>query len=664
MSGRIIHFDPRAGASAERNVADFVALCRDSTILRAKEQFELNTWEPGYTLKGKNAQQRIIFSTLVAASENAREPSMAEPFLSFAKCALVYLQGVRAIVSQAVRLAALRCIEFALSEQGTDISVTAVRPIILDAAVDEATRRFGAEAAYRIAGQIRIIAELIREKRFAYLPIRWEHGLKKPRELGSRISKESMAARERRLPSAAAIRAIGGIYQIATRTNDVIIINALAIMLCAPERVNELLRLQRNCIVQGDGRFSDKVGIRWQGSKGADNTVKWLPSEMASIAKESLDRLHACTHAGHRIASWYVRHPNEIFLHEGAAHLRGRQHVSFSEIALLLWGERGSVRSAKAWCKRQKITPLFANGIECVCFREVELAVLRYLPAAFPFLPGTSTESCENALMVVRRYEMSDDRLPYECMFALIDINSINDRLDGGERRGVRSIFSSYDFTEDNGSPIKITTHMFRHWLNMLAQMGGLSDAEIAAFSGRRDVRQNRAYDHMSSEEVQAPIALAMKEFGFTRELAVHVPRTLVSRGNFSDIIGDRAAHTTLFGYCVHDFASEPCQMYRDCLNCQEQICVKGEAHKLENLRHVREEMEVSLTNARHAMSEGDYGADLWVRQQEQSLERVKMLIGYLSNPEVPDGARIRVAPNSVPALLEPGAARIGSVLL
>ena len=48
---------------------------------------------------------------------------------------------------------------------------------------------------------------------------------------------------------------------------------------------------------------------------------------------------------------------------------------------------------------------------------------------------------------------------------------------------------------------MRIRTHAFRHYCNTLADRGGLSDLELALWSGRRDVRQNAAYKHDAVEQ-------------------------------------------------------------------------------------------------------------------------------------------------------------------
>jgi hypothetical protein len=59
------------------------------------------------------------------------------------------------------------------------------------------------------------------------------------------------------------------------------------------------------------------------------------------------------------------------------------------------------------------------------------------------------------------------------------------------KRGATQSIFARYGFTEADGSPIKLTSHMFRHWLNTLAQQGGMGEHEIARWFGRKHSGHN-----------------------------------------------------------------------------------------------------------------------------------------------------------------------------
>lgn len=642
MSASVLHFVPQAELDPTANVEAFVDVCRASEVLSANAQFDKNTWDAG-RFKGQNKVNRVVFSTLEAAAKAESEPSLPAPFLDFAKGMIVYLQDKRPVESQSPRIAALRCLEAALRQMNKASRPTAVNPEVLDTAVELGKAQVSASVAYRWAGQLEEIAKTMNANGFITLRQPWNHGQKKPSETGTRISKDAFQARQEKLPSRAILRALAGIFTQASEARDVLVSSNTALMICAPERINEVLRLRRNCLVEGDGEFQGKLGLRWSGSKGFENTTKWLPSEMVPVAREAVANLLQVTAQAHELARWYTKNPGAVYLHDGARHLRDKSVLTPSEIALLLWDDETNESNAKTWAyTTHKLTGYKGvNGRTGYRFADVEQAVLGMLPSTFPFMPGDPDLRCEDAMAVMPVNAMHTVKRTYVCMFTTIDYGALTDHYGAREGR-VRSIFDRFGYTEDDGSPLELRSHALRHYLNTLAQTGGLSSAEIALFSGRKDVKQNRAYDHMTSDEVQAPISLALKN-GFTSDLVPDQPqRNLIERPEFRGL-GIPAAHTTEFGWCQHDFASEPCQMYADCINCEEQECVKGDAHKESNLQSLKDETEFLLDKARQALGEEEYGADTWVAHQTKTLDRVNQLLTILRNPFVPMGARIRL---------------------
>lgn len=648
MSASVLHFIPRSELEPQENLAAFVELCRQSAVLNARGQFESNAWVMGHR-KGKNSIQRAVFSTLEAAQTSSPTPVFPSTFLEFAKAIIVYLQDRRPVVSIAQRISALRCLETALREWSKDSRPTAVNVEVLDTAVELARKRLSPHAAYRVAGQLELIADSMHTHGFITLRQPWTHGMKKPNDLGSRISKAAMQARQDRLPSAAALRALAGIFQDAVQPMDILVSSYTALMLCAPERINEVLRMRRDCLVEGEGRFSGRLGLRWAGSKGAEDTTKWLPTQMTPIARDAVSNLLKVTTSAHDIAAWYTMHSDTLYLHAGACHLRGKDLLTLADLALILWGDEDATGSAKVWAQTTKRLSPVALGGRRVGYRfdDVQRAVIAMLPSTFPYVIGAPGLLCKDALAVIRVNENHETRSTYLCMFSCADNNTITSELGG--RKDMRSIFDRFGYAEDDGTPIALRTHSLRHYLNMLAQMGGLSSAEIAIFSGRKDERQNRAYDHRSSEEVQAPISTALKA-GFTGNLVIAGPRELISRNEFRGM-GLVTAHTTEFGWCSHNFASEPCQMYRDCINCEEQECIKGDAHKESNLRSLEAETEYLLQQAKEALTDEEYGADNWVLHQTKTLERIKAMLAILVDPSVPPGSRIRLDLTNAPLI-------------
>ncbi|SFE07387.1 integrase [Paracidovorax konjaci] len=647
----VLNFVPRAELDAAGNLRAFIALCRESDVLDARAQFEQTSWDIGH-LKGHNKLHRAIFSTLESSkprSKSEAQVGLPKPFVDFAKATIVYMHDMRPVESQAPRVAALRCLEATLRQLNKGSRPTAVDPTVLDTAVELAYAQTTVAVAYRTAGQIEAIAKLMNDKGFIGLRQTWNHGRKKPDETSSRISPEALKARQEKLPSRATLEALADIYCRAVKVPDVLVSSNTALMLCAPERINEVLRLRRNCFVEGDGEFKGKLGVRWSGSKGFENTTKWIPTAMGPVAREAIENLLRVSAPANELARWYSENPSALYLHEGAEHLRKETELSLENIALILWDDVTAIRSAWAWATETHELTRSSPGR--YFFADVERAVLSMLPATFPFMPGDPDLRCKDAVAVLRVNEMNSTKRPFLCMFTTVDYQSITKCFS--TRKGKQpSIFERFGWTEADGTPISLKSHALRHYLNMLAQTGGLSSAEIALFSGRKDQTQNRAYDHMSSVEVQAPVAEALKA-GFTSELEpVNGERRLISRDEFVGL-GIRTGHTTKYGWCEHDFASEPCSMSRDCVNCQEHECVKGDSHKEANLRTLKTQTEYFLRNAQKALTAEEFGADTWVAHHTKTLERVNALLAIFEDPNISAGAKVRLDVHNAPLITQ-----------
>jgi len=127
---------------------------------------------------------------------------------------------------------------------------------------------------------------------------------------------------------------------------------------------------------------------------------------------------------------------------------------------------------------------------------------------------------------------------------------------------------------------------------------------------------------------------------GVLEKIRAHTPVT------FSDLeaIGEGIAHVTEYGFCVHDFSMLPCQRHRDCLNCTEQVCIKGDDEKLDRLKKQRDGIRLQLNKTQQASEDEVYGADRWSQHQLQTLEQAEKLIQLLESPDLEDGAIIKLS--------------------
>jgi len=171
-----------------------------------------------------------------------------------------------------------------------------------------------------------------------------------------------------------------------------------------------------------------------------------------------------------------------------------------------------------------------------------------------------------------------------------------------------------------------------------------LSQLDIAKWSGRMDVRQNSAYDHVSSDEMLTIIRKAVGDSSLMFGPLGSAPdRRLISRDEFAQLKVP-TAHVTELGFCIHDFTMGPCEIHRDCINCEDLVCIKGACVKSAQMKRQLEEARLLLERAEVAQSDGQYGADRWVVHQRATVERLEQLCSILDDPSIPAGTFLTLA--------------------
>ncbi|MDO8208351.1 MAG: integrase [Gallionella sp.] len=643
----LILFKPKAELDASENLRGFINSCRNElTVFGADLPFDENVWDitDSINLKGRgNKRHRLVFSNLATVNDNSPS-SMAVLFLPFAKAYIRYMQGFRPIVGLGPRLTALRVLEAALRENGGDADPTRSDILIFNRAAQMIVEKYSEAAAYRMGGQLEMLADFLAYNKLTTIPARWRNFIKRPGD-AVRVGKEFDERRKDKMPSQAALDALPHIFRNAIEPIDVIV-SSVAAMLCAsPDRISELLSLPLDCEVrQKNSKTGDEAyGLRWWPAKGAEPMIKWVVPSMASVVQEAIGKIRKLTDESRRIAKWYEEDSGGIYLVGELEYLRGQEWVSMQELAEILG--LNSNGSAKAWCNANKIHSTKKGRSDFVRFSDAEKTVIGMLPRDFPLLDKETGCKYSDALFVVRVNQLHAQRGTFNCMIEPISIDQINTGL--GERvvHGFPSVFSRFEFVEPDGNDIKVTTHQFRHYLNTLAQAGGLSQLDIAKWSGRKDIRQNAAYDHVTPGQMVQKIRDAIGDdstmFGPLAELA---KKTLIPRDEFARLVVP-TAHTTELGYCIHDYTMSPCQQHRDCIHCTDLICVKGDEEKERRLRQQLEEARDLLRRADEATKDGYYGSDRWLEHHASTVERLSQLCSIIDDPKVPIGAVIQLSP-------------------
>ncbi len=636
VMANIVQFIPKQNIEAAKNLAEFIRLCREElTVFGNNLIWSENYWPTAHITFG-NLDQK----TLPLNPKNV----MHEPFLDFSKAYFRYQQGHKPTQAQ-TEIRALKCLERALLETTGKADIAELNNLALDRAAILAKQFFSAAMAYHAGREIERLANFISEKNLIPGTLDWRNPIIRPADT-VRTGIKARQQREKKLPNENLLNALADIFASnPTIPRDVFTSSVSAMLLCAPSRISEILALPVDCEVWQTKKGGSKAyGWRFQPGKGGAPCIKWIPDAMTSIAQEAIFRIRKLTDEARKIAQWYEDHPNSFYRHQNCPDVSENQALTAIEAALAL-----GIPIEKPHYYRYELRRFgfsYKDGENTLA--GLNKWAITKLPKDFPWFDNERGIKFSEALFCLQAKQLRTDMPKSPIMIWRPSSNTLNEDLQSRQTLPeyfVPSIFDRYGFNAMGNQKLKANSHQFRHLLNTMAQRGGLSQSEIARWSGRADIKQNRIYDHMSEFELVDMIrshddALSLDQplAEIAEQIASKIPMT---RQEFNTL-AIPTAHITEYGFCIHDFTMSPCQRFRDCLNCTEQVCVKGD-HRIDRLKERYAIVEKLRDKAAQEIKEGTAGADRWYQIHDLTEKRLRELIGIMENPDIQNGAIIKL---------------------
>lgn len=624
-------FKPRDELTAEKNLEDFIRKCRDDlTVFGADLPWHLVTWP-----------KIVTFAKLGVTTRKPQDDEVIDAeFIEFAKAYFRYQQGHKPTGARNEGKA-LRALEAALLQVTGSAALKGLSYSVLDEAAQLVTQHYGGGSAYHAGREIQRLAEFVSDNKLIGSPVRgWQSPIRRPDDR-NKTGKLGNSTREKGLPNPIALEALAEIFaNNPTNERDIFTTSVFAMLMSAPSRISEVLALPVDCeITEIDRDGVERYGWRFFAGKGFEGDIKWIPSEMVSVAKEAVSRLKKLSANARALAAWVEDHPEKFYRHENCPEVADNVPLTVDQV-----GQAIGIQSITGSSFRQRGLK-WGNG--AYTLNTLWQYVLERFPSGFPWFDKKIGIKYRDALFAlnVNQFHGTNPVIPVELHKPTN--NFFNHDLSPRETLGDahKSIFDRHGYKDADGSRLKMTSHQARHLLNTIAQRGGLSNLEIAKWSGRADVKQNRTYNHMSEYEL---VSLAesfdpSKElFGPVGETPANLP---VSTLEFNALT-QAAAHVTEYGYCVHDYTMSPCEKYRDCINCTEQVCIKGNTENLERIKARLAKVERLFEVATQSLNDGEMGADRWYQYHEKTLHRLRELASILEDPSVADGAQIKLRGN------------------
>lgn len=637
----VLPFIPKRDRDAKANLCEFIRMCReDLTVFGADLDWDSNYW----------VKSKVTFRNLDAGKRRKLENGsyMQQPFLDFAKAYHRYRQGMKPACSN-IEMRALKCLERALAEIDTTPSVEHAKGFVFDRAAVLSAECYVPAVAYRAGCELEAIAKFLVQKCLVSGLLPWRNTIPRPVDT-VRTGATARRAREKKLPADELLNALAAIFASNPAVDrDVFTSSMVALLMCAPSRCGEVLLLPVDCEVTEEKRNGGVAyGWRFFTGKGGLPMIKWIPDVMVPIAKEAVNRIRRMTDEARKLAAWLEDHPNEFFRHAGCPEVSEDDPLDEWQIAACLGcfgGDATKVKRAKLRAELRRF------GVDtrhrAFTLRDLNCWVHACLPNTFPWFDARRTLKFRDALFCMRARQLRTDQRSSPVVLWQPTVNTLNDDL--GQREPlpgyrVPNIFARNRVVlgEVTG---KVTSHQFRHHLNTLAQRGGLAQSSIAKWSGRADSKQNRVYNHMSEHELAGmlrehnpALTLGSSLSQVAEDLAMKMPMT---RQEFN-MLTVPTVHVTEFGFCAHDYVMSPCQRFRDCLNCTEHLCLKGD-NRLTRLKDRLEIVREQVCHAEANLQEGSAGVDRWLEVHRLTVQRLEQIVALLEDPAVEDGAIVRL---------------------
>jgi len=442
--------------------------------------------------------------------------------------------------------------------------------------------------------------------------------------------------RRDRLPTNAALQGVADIYrEHAKEPADRLRAAAVAILVVTGFRIGELLTLPLDCEVEEVRGGKPRYGLRYYKEKSRGGAkmfaIRWLTTTGAELARKAIHEIRALTQEARERARVLARTPHRVPI--PGFHWAAR--MTAAEVVRAL----GVQQVPNALLRHRDDRGVYYRTFEVEAF----LLARRGRLWTVDRRDGTFQTLSETLLITFRDF-FNPQRGPFCLLVQPVRISQIADFLSGGG--GTPSAFERFGIREPDGSFCKITSHQFRHWLNYIADKGGLPVDLQSRWMGREHTRDTDAYRHATVDERLEWVKDGIREgklSGSKASMYFELPNATRDRYLQGQV---QAVHFTPLGVCLHDFAVTPCPYHLNCVRgCADYLRIKGSESERRHLVQIQQATEQALASAKaFAIGSNQSIAEPWIRHCEETLEGVQAALA-VDDDKVDSSEQGRVAP-------------------
>jgi hypothetical protein len=437
------------------------------------------------------------------------------------------------------------------------------------------------------------------------------------------FDKQTLAGQEagaERLPSQRALQGLADLYgPRATAPPERLLLAAVALLTVTGFRVGELVTLPEACEVREMRNGETVYGLRYYKEKARRRemmlAVRWLSSLQAELAQKAVREIRQLTAGARKQARVLEAHPDRVPIPGYAPDERIDSKALAEILGLKSWRSIRCYAKSDLPCDRRPGESRYHYRVG-----DVEAFLLRLRQTPLWVLDrgdGTRQWLSETLFVFPRNFldrRNGSNRLLVEPLRV------------GQLQRFLASVFERFNIREEDGSYCQITSHQFRHWLNDLADKGGMPVDSISRWLGRDSRQQTDTYRHATPDERLRWVKQGIQDGQLQGAVAgAYFALPLAERDSFLE--GQvQAVHVTPMGICVHDFAVEPCPYHLNCLRgCPDYLRTRGDDRERRHLLRLKADTEEALAHVqRLAIEEGSVTVQAWVDHHEQTLRGIE----------------------------------------
>jgi hypothetical protein len=514
-------------------------------------------------------------------------------------------------------------------------------------------------SAYRVSVLLDEFARMLDRHGLCRAPLNFRASIPRGRDEFERTT-ATFEKRTKNLPSKELIEALATVAndpRVSEEPFDLLRIRIVELLILGAFRIGEALTLPADLLVRDPisdenghqkkdaetGRPLERIGIRYWPEKGGEPIPKWFPTIANPQVLRAIKDIDDLCRPARENARWLEAHPNNVNLL-----IDDNEKLTTDEAANILGlSGSGALQSWVRWKARggsallqRKYGRIYISGANL----KFAIAQDRYTK---PMLtkPNGRRQYLSESLIVCFQNSGHPGRSLNRFITVPMTWGQIASFISGRPGKApIKSIFERFGLTDESGAPYRVRTHDFRRLLNTIAQRGGLTQAEIALWMGRRRVDDNAAYDLRTSVEMAAEMRQLVEKnqvYGTIADQVRALPET--EREAF---LSSRLTmlHTTPLGQCGSNIAENPCQTAVSCLGgCGHYLRRKGdEASRLALLRIKRETLD-ALERAKALASKAN--AANWIRGHETVLKNVAAALAIDDDTQIAEGELRHVNP-------------------